>query len=338
MPILYPKKAKTQWHLRSLVEEDYQRWRSSLKTAKTFQISHTTVLHWHHRFNQENTLENKSSAPLCPHRTHELDHLYLLYYLYKVEQYSVPTIEDYFEENSIIFPRSSIYYHLKSWGLIQERREVWKQITGKFKKYEPGFLHVDITYWPKINGIKYYIHIAIDRATRLMYMELHEDKKASTAAAFLESAIAFFPFQITRVLTDNGKEYTLNNHKGNGRYNDESVLRWAFDFVCDAYNISHRHTAPHTPQTNGMVERLNGTVKWATLKIHTYADKDEMNIDLLSFMIIYILERKHTGLISEYRVKTPYQALEHWYILSPELFHENPLEFKEKLLTIRANL
>ena len=165
-----------------------------------------------------------------------------------------------------------------------------------------------------------------------MYLELHEDKKASTAAAFLESAISFFPFQITRVLTDNGKEYTLNNHRGNGKYDKESNLTWAFDLICEAYGISHRHTAPYTPQTNGLVERLNGTVKWATLKIHTYSNKKEINSDLLSFMLIYILERKHSSLLSEYRVKTPYQALEYWYAMSPELFHKTPLDFKENSL------
>lgn len=342
MPILYPTKGKTQGYLRSLVEEDYMNRWSSLKTAKIFQISHTTVLHWHHRFDQENTLNNRSSAPIVPHRTHEIKSLYLLYYLYKTVGNTVPDIEDYFEKNNIIFPRSSIYYHLKSWWLIQERKEKGKRITGKFKKYEPGFIHVDITYWPKINWVKYYIHIVVDRTTRLMYLELHEDKKAETAASFLKAAIAFFPFKITRVLTDNGKEYTLNNHRWNGKYDKESTLQWVFDLVCEAYKISHRHTAPYTPQTNWLVERLNATVKWATLKIHTYTNKEEMNTDLMSFMIVYILERKHSSLISEYqkelKIKTPYQALEHWYNISPELFHETPLDFKEKLLTIRALL
>lgn len=344
MPLLYQKKWKTQGHLRSLVQEDYMKYWNSVKTGEKFDVSHTTVLNWHHRFENENTLENRSSAPIHPHRTHEVRNLYLLHYLYKTAGYTVSEIAEYFETNTISFPRSSMYYHLKLWWLIKERRERWKRITGKFKKYEPGFLHIDITYWPKIDGVKYYIHIAIDRATRLMYLELHEDKKADTAAAFLKSAIAFFPFKITRVLTDNGKEYTLNNHRGNGQHDKESVLKWAFDLVCDEYTISHRHTAPYTPQTNGLVERLNGTVKWATLKIHTYSGKEEMNTDLLSFMILYILERKHTSLISEYRgksktpIKTPYQALEHWYGISPELFHETPLDFKEKLLTIRAHL
>ena len=317
-----------------LIQENYLLTHNSIKTADTYQVSHTTVLNWHHRFQIAGNLDNRSSAPLHPHRTHEFNHLYLLYYLYKTAGNTVPDIEDYFEKNNIRFPRSSIYYHLKLWWLIAERKTNKKRITGKFKKYEPGFLHIDITYWPKIDGVKYYIHIAVDRSTRLMYLELHSDKKASTTAAFLESAIAFFPFHIHRVLTDNGKEYTLNNHKGN----KESNLTWVFDFICEAYGISHRRTEPYTPQTNGLVERLNGTVKWATLKIHTYANKEDMNSDLLSFMLIYILERKHTSLMSEYRVKTPYQALEHWYNLNPELFHKTPLDFKEKLLTIRANL
>ena len=360
MPILYPKKAKTQWHLRSLVEEDYLCRGSSLKTAKTFQISHTTVLHWHHRCTQENSLANRSSAPIRPHRTHEVSHLYLLHYLYKTAWHTVEEILEYFETNTIVFPRSSVYYHLQEWWLIAERKEKGRRIAGKFKQYEPWFLHVDITYWPKIDGVKYYIHIAVDRATRLMYLELHPDKKAETTASFLKAAIAFFPFKISRVLTDNGKEYTLNNHRGNGKYNEKSLLKWAFDLVCEAHGISHRHTAPYTPQTNGLVERLNATVKWATLKIHTYSTKEEMNTDLLSFMIIYILERKHGSIVSEYRgksytkdntssntssnrpinatIRTPYQALEHWYSISPELFHETPLDFKEKLLTIRANL
>jgi transposase-like protein len=45
--------------------------------------------------------------------------------------------------------------------------------------------------------------VAIDRATRIMYYELHDNKKAETAANFLKKAIDFFPFKTTKVLTDN---------------------------------------------------------------------------------------------------------------------------------------
>jgi hypothetical protein len=46
-----------------------------------------------------------------------------------------------------------------------------------------------------------------------MYYEVHNNKRADTASLFLEKAISFFPFKITKILTDNGKEYTLKNHR-----------------------------------------------------------------------------------------------------------------------------
>jgi IS30 family transposase len=55
--------------------------------------------------------------------------------------------------------------------------------------------------------------VAIDRATRTMYYEIHDNKRANTTAKFLEKALDFFPFKVTKILTDNGKEFTLNNHK-----------------------------------------------------------------------------------------------------------------------------
>jgi len=125
-----------------------------------------------------------------------------------------------------------------------------------------------------------------------MYLEVHEDKKASTAAAFLESALSFFPFHITKVLTDNGKEFTLKNHRGN----KESNLQGALDLVCESYAIDHRLTTPYTPQTNGMVERANGIIKGNTLKQHTYLSGNDLKTGLLLFMVRYILDRTHGSL------------------------------------------
>jgi transposase InsO family protein len=40
--------------------------------------------------------------------------------------------------------------------------------------------------------------------------------------------------------------------------------------VCEAYDIEHRLTIPHKPQTNGMVEKCNDTIKSNTVKKHLY--------------------------------------------------------------------
>ena len=83
-----------------------------------------------------------------------------------------------------------------------------KEKAKKFKEYDPGFLHIDVTYLPKLNGIKYYLFVAIDRATRTLYYKIYEAKTSKNAESFLLECIDFFPFKITHVLTDNGLEFT----------------------------------------------------------------------------------------------------------------------------------
>jgi len=330
MCIIYPKKAKTQGYLREIMVEDYKKCLNSVTVAEKYQISAPTVLKW---ANSE-TLENKSSAPLKPARKHWLRKLVLIHFLYQKELKNLDEILEILEEQEETMPRSTIWYYLKTWGLVKERKERWKRISQKFKKYDPWFIHIDITYWPKIDWVKYYIFVAIDRATRVMYYEIHDNKRAKTAAKFLEKALDFFPFYVTKILTDNWKEFTLKNHKGNS----ESNLTWAFDLVCDAYNIEHRTTKPYTPQTNWMVEKANDIIKSNTLKVHIYDNFLEMKTDFNSFLVYYNLVRRHSSLRSEIGLKTPFEALEYRFKLNPKLFKQDLFDFKQKLLTIKKNL
>ena len=310
--------------------KDYKNCNNSVSVAEKFEVTPKTVLKW---ANSEN-LEDKNSAPKVPSRKYELSSLCLIYWLYEKDNLKGDEILDHFDDNNLEMKRSSIYYYLKVWGLTKRRKDAKKRINQQFKDYDPGFLHIDITYWPKFNWIKYYIFVAIDRATRLIYLEIHDNKRADTSAKFLEKALKFFPFKIEKVLTDNGKEFTLDNHK----WNSESNLIWAFDLVCNTYDIDHRKTRPYTPQTNGMVEKSNDTIKSNTLKINKYDNVKEMTKDLLSFMVYYNLNRRHTSLRKELWVKTPYNALEYWYEKEPSIFTEDLFDFKNKLLKIKQNL
>lgn len=328
MRIIYPQKAKTQGHLREIMVEDYNGCKNSVLVSQKYKVSVPTVL----KRSQSSTLDNKSSAPNYPHRKHSLRKLVLIHFLYNKELRNWDDIEEILEEQWLPMPRSSIFYYLKTWGLVAQRKERWKRINKKFKKYDPWFIHIDITYWPKIDGVKYYIFVAIDRATRTMYYEVHDNKKAETAAKFLEKSLDFFPFHVTKVLTDNWKEFTLKNHKW--KYN----LTGLFDEMCEIYWLEHRTTLPYTPQTNGMVERVNDTIKMNTLKIHTYENIWEMKDDLTIFLVDYNLTRRHSSLRSEIGVKTPFEALEYWFQLDPSFFKEDLVEFKKKLLNMKRNL
>lgn len=79
----------------------------------------------------------------------------------------------------------------------------------------------------------------------------------------MDEWLAFFPFEITRVLTDNGPGFTnrlIKSKKGNLCEKPSKL-----DEVCEKNNIEHRLTKPNTPKTNGRIERANGTIKNSTI-------------------------------------------------------------------------
>ncbi|MER7875024.1 IS481 family transposase [Streptomyces solisilvae] len=90
-----------------------------------------------------------------------------------------------------------------------------------------------------------YIHSAVDDHSRLAYSEVHSDEKATTCAAFLQRAAAFFAtygiLRIERVLTDNAWPYRKS-------------LAWR-QALADL-GAAGKLTRIYRPQTNGKVERF----------------------------------------------------------------------------------
>ena len=86
-----------------------------------------------------------------------------------------------------------------------------KRKAKKFRMYKPGYLHIDVFYLPKIREKRYYCFLAIDRSTRMVFLELYEHKGKEESADFLVKCLNFFPFRIYCILTDNGREFTLRN-------------------------------------------------------------------------------------------------------------------------------
>lgn len=276
-----------------------KQWYSYRQIKKQLWIWSTRTIH--KRVNSIDT-DSKSSAPHsreCKYTFHEL---YTLYAIRKYNNASIDECLDQLDEQDISIPRSTVWYYLKQRWLTKKD----KRITKKFKAYEPWYLHIDLTYWPKLNWVKYYIYVAIDRATRLIYVEAHTNKKAVTAKGFLERAISFFPFKISTILTDRWKEFTLMNHKW------KHDLIGSFDKVCIQEGIEHRLTKPAHPRTNWMVEKANDTIKRGTLWMYTYSNTEEMTQDIYRFMIKYNLSRKHWWVVREKKWRTPLDALE-WY-------------------------
>lgn len=77
---------------------------------------------------------------------------------------------------------------------ISKVPQIEKDKAKKIKEYEPGYLHIDVTYLPKINGIKYYLFVAIDRASRTLFYQVYEAKTSANAEDFADKCLDFFLF------------------------------------------------------------------------------------------------------------------------------------------------
>ena len=71
-----------------------------------------------------------------------------------------------------------------------------------------GFIHIDVKYLPPLDRRRSYAYVAIDRATRFVYLEILPDRRATTAAGFLKRFLDAFPLDVHTILTDNGVEFT----------------------------------------------------------------------------------------------------------------------------------
>jgi len=259
----YHTNATTNMHSREIIQQSSL---SNSELSERFEINEKTVSKWKNR----DHLEDKSSRPHTIKRSLtdlEREVIRVVRTLTWIE------LDDLVDSVLLSIPkanRSNVYRTLKAFDINRVPEEK-KEQAKKFKEYEPGYLHVDVTYLPKLEGIKYYLYVAIDRATRLMYFKVYTNKTAHNAVDFLDQCKSYFPFYINHILTDNGAEFTdkFTNGKNKASGNHK------FDMACIGGHIDHRLTAPATPKTNGMVERVNGTIKGATIKVLTYSNETD---------------------------------------------------------------
>lgn len=115
-----------------------------------------------------------------------------------------------------------------------------------FKDYEPGFVHIDVKYLPRLpdEAQGRYLFVAIDQVTPGGYLEVHPTKEAKVAAGCLDRLVDKAPFKITKVLTDNGTEFT-DRFCATGERTPTGNHR--FDQVCRKHQVEHRLIPPRRP-------------------------------------------------------------------------------------------
>jgi hypothetical protein len=144
--------------------------------------------------------------------------------------------------------RSALHRCLKRHGinrLPEIERDTPQQ--KKFRSYPTGYFHIDMAEVRTEEG-KLRLFVAIDRASKFAYAELHTDAHKTIAAQFLRTLIAAVPDKLHTVLTDNGIQFT-------NRKRDQYAFQHIFDRVCQEYGLEYRLTKTNHPWTNGQVER-----------------------------------------------------------------------------------
>ena len=127
------------------------------------------------------------------------------------------------------------------------------------------------------------VHVCVDDATRLAYVEVLPDEKATTAIGFLRRAVGFYRshgIEVERLMTDNGSAYVSVAHA----------------LACRALGIRHIRTRPYRPQTNGKAERFIRTMlrEWAYAAV--YGSSPERAAALSGWLERYNYSRRHGAL------------------------------------------
>ena len=179
--------------------------------------------------------------------------------------------------------RSTVARWLHRWGLGRLRQLAPPEPVRRYQKEHPGeLLHLDIKKLGRIDGVGHrihgdrrrrkrgigwdYVHVAIDDASRLSYVEVLADERGATAAGFLERAVDWFGscgIHIRKLLTDNGSCY----------------LSSPFTQLCLRLGIRHSRTRPYRPRTNGKAERFIQTLlrEWAyAFTFHSSANRTQL--------------------------------------------------------------
>jgi len=212
--------------------------------------------------------------------------------------------------------RSSLHRCLKRHGCsVLPKVEKTANDKKKFNSYPVGYFHIDIAEVRTAQG-KLYLYVAIDRVSKFAYAQLEQEQTKMAAAGFLTNLIKAVPYKIHTVLTDNGIQFTNRESSKHG-------LKHIFDRLCLEQAIEHRKTQIKHPWTNGQVERMNRTLKDATVNTFTYQTHQELEEHLNAYLVAYNFAKRLRAL----KGKSPWQFILDLWTKIPQYFNFNPNHF-----------
>ena len=264
--------------------------------ARAFGVSERTAGKWLQRWRAEGAggLVDRSSRPRrCPHqvsarRVRQIERL-------RRRRWTGPAIAA-----RVRVPVSTVGLVLRRLGLNRWRALEPRVPVVRYEKRVPGELvHVDAKRLARYTRVGHrihgdrvrrsrrvgweHVHVCVDDATRLAYVEALAAEDAACVAGFLRRAAAWFArlgVRIQRVMSDNAFAY----------------LSHAYQAAVRAIGARHLRTRPYTPRTNGKAERFIQTCLREWVYRRAYRNSARRTAALPAFVRRYNVERPHTAL------------------------------------------
>ena len=259
--------ARLTLHSREQIVARVVAGQTASEVAAAFAVSVRTVRKWLARFRAggQAALSNHASAPARVAGRLAQATVTLIVHLRRTLRMTGAAIAA-----TLGLARSTVSRWLRREGLGRLARIDPPEPVRRYQRERPGeLIHLDIKKLGRfdqpghrVTGTRVgcrnrgagwdFVHVAVDDATRLAYVEVLGDERRDTTTGFLLRALRWFRAQgirTERVMTDNGSAYR------SGRF--AKALRMLA--------IRHIFTRPYTPKTNGKAERFIQTLlrEWA---------------------------------------------------------------------------
>lgn len=236
-----------------------------MKAHEMYEVSRPTIDRWLKRYDgSKASLKDYSRRPKSHPKQSKPEEIKLIINLWqKNKEFGLDYLYGKLKrEHGYKRCRETVYNVLRRENLISRAKK--KKHKRTYKEYYgatvPGEkMQMDVKFvpsesipdWLKKEGKKYYQWTIIDEATSLRYLYWYDNKDAENTVDFVKKARKYFPFEIKKIQTDNGAEFT-------NRFINTKALS-ALDRYLLNENIEHQLIRPATPWHNGRVERSHRT-------------------------------------------------------------------------------
>jgi transposase InsO family protein len=279
--------------VRRVLEEGW----SVVAVASAFEVSTRTVRKWLARFGSEGDagLQTRSSAPHLVANRLPAPWLAMIARLRRDYRMTGEEIAE-----RLHLPRSTVAGHLARLGLGRLAALEPSEPARRYNRARAGeLIHLDIKKLARFRRVGHritgdrrgqsegagweFVHVAVDDASRLAFVEVLPDEQRQSVTGFLVRALRWFKslgIRVERVMTDNGSGYVSR----------------LFRKACRMLRLRHLRTRPYTPKTNGKAERFIQTLlrEWAYAL--PYRSSETRAADLPRWLRLYNLERPHASL------------------------------------------